>query len=89
MAFIEQVCVSLKGKEIEVWNRLRQMYPGHSKHDVILYAICALLNKNKLKRARTWKELRRFYPDVKSDWLFMDKIMKERLGERYNQSLNH
>jgi hypothetical protein len=87
MALIQQLCISLKGREIDVWNRLKDTYPSYTKHDVVFFAISALLNKNLLKRTQTWKELRRFYPE-KGDWPFIDKILKERLDERYNHSIN-
>jgi len=84
MALMEQLSVSLKNREIDTWNKLKDIYPNRSKHDIILFAISSLLNKNMVRRSSVWKRSRILYPNIKNDWLFIKKVLEERLDESYN-----
>jgi len=77
MTSLEQITLSLKGNEINTWNRLRQTYPRYKKHDILLLSMKTLLNKNTIKRTKTWKEVRQYYQEEKSDWNFIQKVLEE------------
>ena len=49
MGFIEQITVSLKGREIDLWEELEEMYPNTSKHDIVFLGLKRLY-KHKLKK---------------------------------------
>lgn len=76
MGTLEQITVSLKGDEIVKWNKLKQMYPDKSKHDVVYFSILSLLNKNSLKKNPNWKKLQEVFPET-NDWEFIKRIMEE------------
>ena len=66
MSNIEQICLSLKNQEIEKWDKLKQMYPNHSKHDILYFGILSLLSKNQLN----------CYPDD-TDWSVIRKCLQQ------------
>ena len=77
MGTTEQICLSLKKREIEHWKRLKKMYPQDtSKHDVLYWGILSLLNKNHLKRTKSWKNLKKYYPS-ESDWVLIRRVIEE------------
>ncbi len=49
MSTVEQICVSLKSNERELWKKLVNMYPKRSKHDIVWFGL-KLLYKYNLKR---------------------------------------
>jgi hypothetical protein len=76
MGTIEQICLSLKNQEIEKWGKLKQMYPNHSKHDILYFSIISLLSKNQLKKTKTWQALKDCYPDD-TDWSVIRKCLQQ------------